>query len=87
MDTKGLPLERQINHNISKAKAASARLRKQGIFKGKLLQTILLRTFKSRIIPMLEYGINWQLPVKKEAEKIDKFIRNEIRQLDQIPFQ
>ena len=64
MDTKGLPLERQINYNISKAKAASARLRKQGIFKGKLLQTILLSTFKSRIIPMLEYGINWQLPVK-----------------------
>ena len=81
----GLSIESQVQYNIQKCMAALSNLRSVGIFRGKLKKELLLSVFRSRIIPVLEYGLNWHAPVEKYIDKIDKFIRKEIRYLGSSP--
>ena len=85
IDRTGLTTDGQVMRNLKKASTASSLLRAAGIFKNKLNTNIVLRVWASKVIPILEYGLNWHQPNKIESRKIDKFIRKEIRRLTGTP--
>ena len=66
---------------MMKAAKQAAILRTGGIFKNRIHTHIILRVWASRVLPVLEYGLNWHKPDKKSCLKIDLFIRREIRSL------
>ncbi len=81
----GLTTDGQINRNLLKASKQAAMLRSGGIFKNRIHTHIILRVWASRVLPVLEYGLNWHKPDKKSCTKVDLFIRREIRSLTGSP--
>ena len=75
IDRTGLTTDGQVKRNLKKASTASFLLRAAGIYKNKLNISIVLRVWESRIISIIEYGLNWHQPKKIESRKIDRFIR------------
>ena len=81
----GLSIESQVKYNINKCKASLTKLRSIGIFRGKLKKELLLSVFRSRIIPILEYGPNWHPLVPDLVKLIDIYVRSEVRYLGSSP--
>ena len=55
---EGLSVEGQVNRNLQKAAKQAAMLRSGGIFKNRIYTHIILRVWASRVLPVLEYGLN-----------------------------
>ncbi len=64
---EGLSVEGQMNSNLLKESKQAAILRTGKIFKSRIHTHIILRVWASRVLPILEYGLNWHKPDKKSV--------------------
>eukprot|EP00834_Sanchytrium_tribonematis_P005063 NODE_284_length_10808_cov_1.215613.p1 type:complete len:1743 gc:universal NODE_284_length_10808_cov_1.215613:211-5439(+) len=76
---RGIDMNQQIKINLKNAHHKVRELGKLGVFKNTVSVSKLMRCLGSSVLPTLEFGLQIWNPDPKDCKKIDKFLKDTIR--------